>query len=109
MLVPLKVIPVAVDHPGRFFKYQCDTWYGDGCALHYLGGSAVESNLADNPFIKVGDMELHLDNTEVSIDDARETCDGMKSKLVEFWDAQEFEEVNITSKFTGTFLNRKQC
>ena len=97
MLVPLKAIPVAVDHPGRFFKYQCDTWYGDGCALHYLGVSAVESNSADNPFIKVGEMELHLNKTEVSIDDARETCKKMESTLVEIWDAQEFEEVNNTS------------
>ena len=93
MLVPLKNITVTVDHPGRFFKYQCDAWWGDGCALHYLGGSAMESNLTDNPFIKVGDMELHLDNTEVPIDDAVETCQGMDSKLVEIWDAQEYEEV----------------
>ena len=47
VIVPLTVIRRRVPQVGRFIKYQCDTWWGDGCALHYLGFSNQGPNSID--------------------------------------------------------------
>ena len=48
VVVPLTVIRMAEAHIGRFAKFQCDTWWGDGCALHYLGGSDKDTGMQFN-------------------------------------------------------------
>ena len=48
VVVPLTVIRMAEAHIGRFAKFQCDTWLGDGCALHYLGGSDKDTGMQFN-------------------------------------------------------------
>ena len=112
MLVPLTVIRVDVEHAGRFFKYQCDTWWGDGCALHYLSLLEELTSEIVEPFIKVGNRELHLGNAEVPYAEAKQQCEEMDSELVEIWDAHEFEEVkkaelNLCYKFESNLARNK--
>ena len=91
MLVPLtREVNESV---GRFYKYQCDTWWGDGCALHYLNLLEESAGEIVEPFIKVGNRELYLDKTEVPYAEAHQKCKDIDSELVEIWDEHEFEEV----------------